>query len=164
METAAMDTLTETKFRTAMRRLTSTIAIVSARGEEDTGVLMTSATSLCMDPPSVLVAVNQKVSAHAAIKASGLFRVNLLHADHIALLEPFSGKMKGAERFQIGSWSFEADGARLTDAVASIGCVADGSLDYGSHTIFVGRVTDVVLGDLEHTLLWREGQSARTDA
>ena len=155
---------TEAKFKTAMRRLTSTVVIVSARGGEDTGVLMTSATSLCMDPPALMVAVNRSASAHAAIRQSRQFRVNLLHAEHADLLEPFSGKLKGPERFGIGSWSFEPDGARLNDAVASIGCVVDGSMDYGSHTIFVGRVTDVVLGEAEHPLLWRDGGAARTQS
>lgn len=157
-----MDQETVDKFRTAMRRLTSTVAIISAKGAEDTGVVMTSVTSLCMDPPSLLIAVNRKASAHSAIQSSGLFRVNLLHAEHAELLEPFSGKIKGAERFKIGTWSFESDGARLTDAVASIGCVSVASLDYGTHTIFVGSVNDVVLGDIEHTLLWRDGRIART--
>lgn len=158
-----MNSDTEANFRTAMRRLTSTVAIVSARGAEDTGVLMTSATSMCMDPASLLVAVNHNASAHAAIRASGVFRVNLLHAGHADLLETFSGKVKGAERFQSGSWIFEEQGARLTDAVASIGCVSVASLDYGTHTIFVGQVCDVVLGDIDHTLLWRDGRIARTD-
>jgi flavin reductase len=159
-----MDSTLEAGFRTAMRRLTSTVAIVSARGAEDTGVVMTSATSLCMDPPSVMVAVNRTASAHGAIAASGRFRVNLLHADHRALIEPFSGKLKGADRFRVGKWAFASDGARLVDAVASLGCTVEASLDYGTHTIFVGRVDDVVLGDLEHALLWRDGQVARTQS
>lgn len=114
-------------FRFAMRRLTASVAIVAARDDEDTGVVMTSAISLCMDPPALAIAVNRQASAHAAIKASGRFRVNLLHSDHLPLLEPFSGKLKGAQRFQLGEWTFEPDGARLTDAVASIGCRCDGA-------------------------------------
>jgi flavin reductase len=159
-----MDNTLEADFRLAMRRLTSTVAIVSARGAEDTGVVMTSATSLCVDPPSVMVAVNRTASAHQAITTSGRFRVNMLHADHRPLIEPFSGKLKGAARFRVGHWEFSSEGARLVDAVASLGCTVEASLDYGTHTIFVGRVDDVVLGDLEHTLLWRDGQVARTQS
>jgi flavin reductase len=158
-----MTTELDAAFRTAMRRLTSTLAIVSARGQDDTGMVMTSVASLSMDPPSMVVAVNQKTSAHAAINTSGRFRVNLLHAEHLHLVEPFSGKVKGRDRFKFGNWSFEPDGARLTDAVASIGCTVEGSLDYGTHTLFVGRVTTVVLSENHHTLIWRDGATARTD-
>jgi flavin reductase (DIM6/NTAB) family NADH-FMN oxidoreductase RutF len=144
-------------FRHAMRRLTSTISIVTARGQEDTGVVMTSVASLSMSPLSLMVAVNKNASAHAAIDQSRCFCVNLLHADHAPLVAIFSGGQRGAARFEHGAWAFEPEGARLLDAVASLVCDADGQFDYGTHTIFVGRVRDVVLGQDRATLLWRAG-------
>ena len=52
-------------FRLAMRRVASTVAIVSAQHDgEQHGTTATSVTSISMEPPSLLVCFNQASRLH----------------------------------------------------------------------------------------------------
>jgi flavin reductase (DIM6/NTAB) family NADH-FMN oxidoreductase RutF len=48
------------------------------------------ATSLSMDPPSMLVAINRSASIHPVIKRTGRFCLNLMAEAQASLLESFS--------------------------------------------------------------------------
>ncbi|MHC2580000.1 flavin reductase (DIM6/NTAB) family NADH-FMN oxidoreductase RutF [Bradyrhizobium diazoefficiens] len=61
------------EFRLAMRNLASGVAIV-ATGTETArrGLTVSSVTSLCMDPPCLLVGVNSSSETHTAILVPGI--------------------------------------------------------------------------------------------
>ena len=129
-------------FRAAMRRLASTVAVVTCRRDgEWAGMAATSVTSLSMDPPSILVCVNRGASIRGAIRQGSPFTVNLLDRDHAPVSMAFGGAKTGAERFGVGSWQAgEAGVPWLEDGVAAIDCVVDAEIEYGTHSIIIGRV------------------------
>ena len=90
-------------FRSAMRRLASTVTIITAsHGCSRHGMTATAVTSLTASPPSLLVCINQSASIHDPIVKSGRFCVNLLACDHDHLVPVFSGQLVGEERFASG--------------------------------------------------------------
>ena len=124
-----------------MRRFATTVSIISSTDDQGRlhGMSATAVTSVCDDPPTILVCINQSTATHRAVTRSGCFCINVLRSFHSELSRVFSGKFRGGNRFLLGEWDRGADGlAFLRDAQANLFCKVDLSLDYGTHTIFLG--------------------------
>lgn len=149
-------------FRQAMRRLATTIALITAgRDENCTGMAATAVMSVTADPPTLLIAVNRSASIHPVLSASQRYCVNLLADRHQDLVGIFSGKKKGLERFEGGGWTAGADGVLvLDDALASLMCRVTQTIDVGTHTLFIGEVENVVNHDQISPLVWVDGSFA----
>lgn len=111
----------------------------------------------------MLVAANRSASMNPIVRTAGRFCVNLLGEAHENLLAPFSNSSRRAERFCSEEWQ-EGDGSLLylACAPAAIFCDLDHEFDYGTHTLLIGRVTDVRLFNAEiDPLIWFDGAGAR---
>ncbi len=146
-------------FKAAMRSLASTVTIITTReADEHHGMAATAVTSLSTQPPSLLVCVNQTASMHGPLRAAERFCVNLLGVQHGPLCEAFGGALTGADRFGVGDWRSDGEGVRyLVDAAANIFCTLDHQVDYGTHTIFIGRVDEVRVLPHAEPLLYFSG-------
>ncbi|ATE64116.1 flavin reductase family protein [Rhizorhabdus dicambivorans] len=149
-------------FRHAMRRLATTIALItSGQGEQWTGMAATAVMSVCAEPPTLLTAVNRTASIHPILMAEERFCVNLLADRHQDLVGIFSGKKKGLERFETGAWIKHASGIPLLDdALASLVCRTTQRIDIATHTLFIGEVEHVVNHDDISPLVWVDGTFA----
>ena len=67
------------------------------------------------------------------------------------------GKAHGEDRFGFGAWSEESGVPVLPDAQARIVCAKEERFDYGSHTIFLGRVTSVGIHGAVDPLIYVDG-------
>lgn len=149
-------------FKQAMRRLASTITLItSGRAEKRTGMAATAVMSVTADPPTLLIAVNKTASLHAVVCDTDAFCVNLLGAAHQALVPIFGGAMKGATRFDHGNWRPSRNGLPvLNDAVASLVCTVTNRMDIGTHSVFVGEVEEIDNHPRIDPLLWVNGAIA----
>jgi flavin reductase len=147
-------------FRFAMRRVASTVAIVSAqRDGERHGTTATSVTSISMDPPSVLVCFNQASRLHDFLHSQDRFCVNVLHTANLDIAKMFSSNATAGERFATGDWRTDAAGIPyLADAQANLFCQKEQEIIYGSHTIFIGRVLQALMREDVSPLLYRDGR------
>ena len=147
-------------FRAAMRRLASSVAVVTCqRDGEWAGMAATSVTSLSMDPPSILVCVNRTASIRTAITQGSAFTVNLLDREHAEVSMAFGGAKSGVERFDVGRWQAgEAGVPWLEDGVASIDCVVDAEIEYGTHSIIIGQVRSARVSGEATPLIYLNGQ------
>ena len=101
--------------------------IVTAQGADGpAGFLGLSATHVCADPPSMLVSIDRKTSALAAVLHGHHFAINYLGRDARAIADMFAGKTaaKGSARFEPGRWGTLTRGRRssMTPSVRSIAC------------------------------------------
>lgn len=151
--------MVSTEFRHAMRRLATTVALVTTGKDENwAGIAATAVVSVCADPPTLLVAVNRDASIYPILHSEMRFCVNLLSERHRDLVGIFSGQKKGRMRFEGGNWRAGADGLPvLADALASLNCAIETTLDVGTHTLFIGRVENVVNHDDIDPLVWVDG-------
>lgn len=150
-------------FKQAMRRLASTIAIItSGKGDSWTGMAATAVTSVTADPPTILVAVNRNASLSPILAEHRQFCVNLLAERHRDLVGIFSGATKGLARFETGGWeASEEEGLPvLGDAVASLICTTSMTLEVATHTLFIGEVTRIVNHPSIDPLVWVDGKFA----
>ena len=130
------------EFRLAMRNLASGVAIV-ATGTQTTrrGLTVSSVTSLCVDPPCLLVGVNSSSETHDAILANGRFGVSLLGRGQEDLALRFAGGAKGVERFATASWEQGMlDVPLLEPAIGTLECVLHHHHIVGTHGLFIGRI------------------------
>lgn len=148
-------------FRDAMRRVASSVTLITTRDAQGAphGMAASAVIPVSMDPPSILVAVNRNSGLHSTLSAEGRFCVNLLASEHQPLLGAFSQSARRAERFTSDEWGDGGDALpSLASSPAAVSCEVDQRVDYGSHTLFIGRVTGVRL-TCEHNapLVWFEG-------
>jgi len=130
--------------RDAMRLAAGGVAVLTAgEGDERAGMTVTSAASLSVDPPAMIVCVNRDASALPVISRRRHFCVNLLAADQEGVADRFAGRggVNGAARYQGSRWRRLATGAlALEGALASIDCQLEELIERHSHVIVIGAV------------------------
>jgi len=151
---------TEKTFREAMRQLAGGVSVVTVGAhEERTGLIATSVTSLCADPPTLLVCVKRDSSSYQALTRFGFFAVNVLAADQREVAERFGGRsaLKGSQRYRGGRWLVLPSGVcRLADAAAVFECEVEECIERHTHAIVIGRVRHVLVGSGSGALVrWR---------
>lgn len=146
-------------FRQAMRRVAATVNVISICVDgKPMGITATAVSSISMDPPSLLVCINQAASLHAPMGDMSHFCVNVLHGTQAEVARLFADRARHALRFTSGGW--EEDGAgppRLHDAQATILCRRLDSHSFGTHSIFIGIVEDVKVRDEVRPLVYLDG-------
>ncbi|RUM98127.1 flavin reductase [Pseudaminobacter arsenicus] len=145
--TTAIPTVDRAAFVSAMSGAVTSVNVVTTDGTGGMfGVTVSAMASVSADPPMLLVCVNQRSPACAAIRENGVFCVNLLAANQHDISDVFAGHPREGEAFDFGcaEWQATTTGAvRLPGAASTFDCVLHSSQDAGTHTIFVGRVVDV---------------------
>lgn len=153
-----------TAFRDAMRRVASSVTLITTRDAEGSphGMAASAVIPVSMDPPAILVAINRSSGLHPALSTHGRFCVNLLAGAHHGLLGAFAQSSRRSERFAAGDWQDGCDSLPfLASAPAAVSCEVEQRLDYATHTLFIGRVTDVRLaGEDCDPLVWFNGCGA----
>ncbi|MEH2536041.1 flavin reductase (DIM6/NTAB) family NADH-FMN oxidoreductase RutF [Bradyrhizobium sp. AZCC 1588] len=111
---------------------------------------MSSVTSLCIDPPCLLVGINTSSETHDAILHSGHFGVSLLGMAQHDLALRFAGRggVKGVDRFETAAWNQGIlDVPVLRTSICALECVLHQHQVVGTHGIFIGRIVATRDGD-----------------
>ena len=154
-------------FRSAMRHLAGGVSVITAgRGNDITGMTVTSVSSLSVDPPTLIVSINRESSSWPLLKRHGFFGVNILTADQLDIAERFTGKdgLKGADRFAGAEWMTRASGVPLlVGALAAVDCEVEEIVERHSHAIVIGRVLDMQISTRTAALAYWQGQYVAID-
>ncbi|CAN7662566.1 flavin reductase family protein [Neorhizobium sp. LjRoot104] len=136
-------------FRATMRRFPATVTVISAcRNGADHGMTATAVTSLSMDPPSLIICLNNRTYLHDMLLEVSEFAVSVLTDNQVSVSEGFSGKIAPEHRFEATDWVRHERGMMvLGSAHASVVCRRMGAVPYGTHTIFIGQVIDTRVCD-----------------
>ena len=127
-------------FRAALRRFATGVTVVTVghRGELH-GMTASSFASVSLEPPLILVCLDQASHTRALILEKGTFGVNVL-ADHQEQVSR-SFSRRGEKPFDVLGHHAGAHGdPLLDDAIAWIECRLDQMVEAGDHDIFVGEV------------------------
>ena len=147
-------------FRLAMRRLVSGVALVTTADPDGQpyGIAMTAFMSLTMDPPALLMAVNQTASLCSPLRERGQFAVNILSEEQAESCNAFVAT-PAAQRFDVVAWTGTKDGIPVVHgAVATILCAVDKAEPFGSHMVIRGLVERVMMGECERPLAYLNGR------
>jgi len=148
-------------FRAAMSRFTSGVTVASAVLDGIDHAMTASAfTSVSLDPPLVLVCVDKSARFHQAITLSRTWAVSVLAEPQVATARwlatrgrPLPGQLDGVPHRR-GS----VTGAPLLEgALCWLECRTWETYDGGDHSIVVGQVLDLELGDDADPLVYFGG-------
>ena len=135
------------EFRTLLGRFATGVTVVTADNSGvRRGMTANAFSSLSLDPPLVLVCVDQRATFFNVIRGAKKFIVNFLSEDQKKTSDWFAGKGKDAEdQFACIPFEIGENGAPLlTGSLANLECDTYEELPGGDHTIVVGRVTRTV--------------------
>lgn len=133
----AFDSLSQ---RRIMGHFASGVTVVTAYQEDEIyGMTANAVTSLSLNPPLILVAVDKTASMHATLTSCRHFALNILSAAQEQLSRRFA--MRGPKDVSDLTWMTAASGAPiLADALAWVDCRLTEKLPGGDHDIFLGEI------------------------
>ena len=133
-------------FRTAMSKFATGVTVVTTIDEQGFPHSMTanSFTSVCLDPPTILVCVAHGTNTYGFVERTGRFGVNILNENQENLGIYFAKRPED----RTGEVEYEftmADGdvPFLNGSMVSFACEVVGSHVYGDHTVYMGEVKAV---------------------
>jgi flavin reductase (DIM6/NTAB) family NADH-FMN oxidoreductase RutF len=143
----------------ALRRLASSVSIVTCRHDgRNHAMTATAVSALSMAPPAMLVCVNRSGAFHSALDRADEYAINILSRAQADLSRLCSGGANAESRFDVGDWDTRAAAPVLVDAQAAIICRKDKTLEYGTHTIFMGRIISIAINGDVDPLIYVDGQ------
>ena len=160
MWAAMADTAPDTadRFRAAMRRVASTVNVITICVDgKPMGITATAMSSLSLDPPSLLVCINRFAAMHRSMEDVTHFCVNVLHREQEAIARMFADREQHALRF-VDGWAIDcARPPRLLEAQASVVCRRIDHHRFGTHSIFIGVVEDATVREDVDPLVYLDG-------
>ena len=134
-------------FRNAMGKFATGVTVVAAEVDGNVhGMTANAFMSVSLSPKLVVVSISERAQMLEKINQSGKFSVNILSSSQQDLSMIFAGQQKNQQEVK-----FERLGEVpvLAGAVAQIACEVSAAHVEGDHTLFIGKVTDIHIEDLE---------------
>jgi len=134
-------------FRSARSRLAAGTSIVTTCDQDahTLGLTATAVTSVSLDPPLMLVCVDNRARTAVALKAHTPFVVHFLAADQESLARRFASPIPN--KFDGVAHRLTANGCpQLEGVLACVECVPYQVYPGGDHIIVMGRVVEVHVG------------------
>jgi 3-hydroxy-9,10-secoandrosta-1,3,5(10)-triene-9,17-dione monooxygenase reductase component len=128
-------------FRRALGQFATGVTVVTTRDAagRPQGLTVSAFCSVSLEPPLVLVCVDQRSEVNPGLLTSGLFGVSVLAEDQEAMSRRFAEG--GGEKFSGLSLLAGASGVPLVPgALVHIECRVASAHPGGDHTIYVGEV------------------------
>ena len=127
-------------FRSAVGSFVSGVTVITTfRDGAPLGTTASALTSLCLEPPMVLVCMNRESATRQAVIDCGHFAVNVLREEHAEIARSFA--RSGDDKFDSVAHTI-LDGLPLLDeALAHFTCQVERAVDAGTHTVFFALVS-----------------------
>ena len=130
-----------------MSRFATGVTVVTSVDDEGYPHSMTanSFTSVCLDPPTVLVCVAHGTHTHGYVEARGGFGVNILRAEQEVLGAYFARRPEDRTGAVDYEYTMTEGGIPvLNQSMVFFGCEVVGSHVYGDHTVYFGEVKEML--------------------
>jgi flavin reductase (DIM6/NTAB) family NADH-FMN oxidoreductase RutF len=141
-------------FRAAMGNLAAAVSVVTTIHDGGPhGTTVSAFSSLSMDPPMMVVSLDNTSNLLAKIEVGSRIGVNVLaaHQDQIAVR--FAGK--GDDKFLDVPWQLEDGAPALRDRHAWIGLTVDRLVTAGDHTLVLGAVESADSSEVAPLTYWQ---------
>src|SRR5262245_60965731 len=135
------------RFREVMSRFATGVSVVTTfDGERPAGITVNALSSVSLDPPLVMVALDRGRFITPMVRARGRYAVNVLGEGQGPLSDcfahgPVSAGQPGREDFCGAAWHPGGTGLPILDgAIATLECTVVETFSAGDHDLFIGRV------------------------
>ncbi len=151
--------VTQAEFRKALGCFATGVTVITVDQEGEVhGMTANAFASVSLDPPLVLVCVDQRARTHAHLHARQRFGVNVLAENQQAISEYYARATANNQRPEEAGAHFErtAHGTpRLRGALAYLECRLHTTHDAGDHTIFIAAVEEALVREGKPLLYFR---------
>jgi len=130
-------------FKKALQHWASGVSVVTTYCEKFgvQGMTVTAFTSVSVEPPQILVCLNQRADTGEGIEECQHFAVNVLSATQQDVSNQFAGGSSQQERFANTPWQMGMSGVPiLTESLMSLECKVVDKILSGTHWIVIGEV------------------------
>lgn len=132
------------RFRLVMGHFATGVTVVTVATKDGAdGITVNALSSVSLEPPLVMVALDRRRHVVPAVRAAGRYAVNVLAEDQRHLADCFAGAAvePGRDAFCGASWRPGVTGLPLIDgAIATLECTVVDTVPVGDHDLFIGRV------------------------
>lgn len=142
-------------FRNVVGHFASGVTVITtAVNGQLYGTTASAVSSLSMEPPMMLACLNRSSSTHDRVVEAGVFGINILAEDQGGLAFHFG--RKGEDKFSTVDYTLSPEGVPLIDgALATIVCQVAETPTGGTHTVFLGLVTQAEAHNREPLAYYR---------
>lgn len=145
-------------FREVFGRFATGVAVITSAGPTGAGGMTANALcSVSLDPLLALVCFENSARTLPIVRESGRFAINLLASDQERLAGVFASKLPETEKLDGVAHRLEHGMPVIDGSVAWAACELRELIAGGDHTIAIGQVIDLGLGEGE-PLLWYAGR------
>ena len=147
-------------FKKALQLWASGVTVVTTNSEKfgTQGMTVTAFSSVSVNPPQILVCINESADTGEGIEESRCFAVNILSSEQQEMSNQFSGGCSQQERFENTSWSTACTGAPiLNESLVSLDCSVVEKIHAGTHWIIIGEIKECISRSGEPLLYYRGG-------
>jgi flavin reductase (DIM6/NTAB) family NADH-FMN oxidoreductase RutF len=145
-------------FREVFGRFATGVAVITSAGPTGAGGMTANALcSLSLDPLLALVCFENRARTLPIVREAARFAVNLLASDQERIAAVFASKLPEAEKVENVKHRFEHGVPIIEGALAWAACDLRELIAGGDHTIGIGQVIAMGLGD-GSPLLWYAGR------
>ena len=133
-------------FRNAMSEFATGVTVITTLDDNDKPHSMTanSFTSVCLEPPVVLVCVAHGTHTYGFVERNGRFGVNILQHEQRELGAYFAKRPEDRQGGVEYSYSTAGQGLPvLENSMVFMGCQVIGSHIYGDHTVYLAEVKEI---------------------
>lgn len=153
-------------FRSAMRRVVGGVTVITTRHDNRPwGMTVSAFTPVCMDPPTLLVCLNNRTVTASNVARDGRFAVNLLSQSqlHLSKLCSRAGEDKFLDDYVVP----QADVPHrmsmpvLRDSIVTFECKATEVRPVGSHLVVMATIDGILAPSSLPPLLYGDGRYMR---
>ena len=148
--TAPMDFNSDT-FRLVMGHFATGVTVVTVfDGDEPDAITVNALSSVSLEPPLVMVALDRRRHIVPAVRAAGRYAVNVLAEGQQHVADCFAGAdlAPGRDLFCGATWRPGETGLPLIDgSIATLECTIVQTVSVGDHDLFIGRVDALASGE-----------------
>ncbi|MFJ7638380.1 flavin reductase family protein [Peribacillus sp. NPDC097206] len=139
-------------FRDTMGKFSTGVTVITTKHDGKVhGMTANAFMSVSLNPKLVVISIGENARCLNKIRESGQFGVNILAEDQQEYSMIFAGQKKGEIDIEFDTL---AGVPVLPGALAQISCEVVSSYVEGDHTLFIGKVQDILLEEKEPLLFY----------
>lgn len=142
--------VTKDEFRMAMSQFATGVTVITTVDDQGQPHSMTANafTSVCLEPPVVLICVAHGTYTNGFLANTGRFGVNILRQEQQEVGVYFAKRPEDRTGGVEYSFSGTEEGLPVLDnSMVFLGCQVIGTHVYGDHTIYLGEVKEIHRND-----------------
>lgn len=141
-------------FRNAMGSFATGVTVITTENEDEVhGMTANAFMSISLNPKLVAISIGENAKMLEHIQKSKKFAVNILSADQQKESMQFAGQLKD-NPYEV-TFTTHQGLPIIENSLAVVTCDLHNEHVEGDHTIFIGRVTDVILKEQDPLLFFQ---------